>query len=187
MIMIRTIVGNTMRGLLCTIAIFLSHAACSAQTPVASSKPIANARSSADTSKPTAGDSQQSGTYGSAYGITPGYEACITHQAEGTSTAGHRQECADQEFEFQDARLTRVYQAAMTTLQGGSSSDNSESYQLRDAQREWLSQLDPTCARAAEEAGSEMGPAAQSTCYMDQTAKRADKLERSYKINPEGK
>lgn len=185
--MLRAIVGHPMRRLLCAIVVLLSHAACSAQTPVPpSSKPTVDAQASAATPEPTAEHSQQPDAYGSAYGIRPDYEACITHQAEGASTAGHRQECADQEFKFQDARLNRVYQEVMAKLEGGSTADNSESSRLRDAQREWLSQLDPTCARAAEEAGSAMGPAAQSTCYMDQTAKRADELERSYNVNPGG-
>lgn len=185
--MVRVVVGHQMRGFLCVAVVLLSHAACSAQAPAPpSSKPIADARTFAAAPEPTAGNSRKLGTYGSAYGIRPDYEACITNQAQDASTAGHRQECADQELEFQDTRLNRVYQEAMAALKGGDSTDTPESLQLRDAQREWLSQLDPTCARAAEEAGSAMGPAAQSTCYMDQTAKRADELERSYKATLEG-
>jgi len=104
----------------------------------------------------------------------------MTHQPEGVSTAGHRQDCADQEFEFQDSRLNRVYRQAMGALKGRNDHGNAASTRLRDTQRQWLSQLDKACAEAAEKAGSTMGPAAQSTCFMETTAMRADELERTY-------
>lgn len=186
-------------GFLCAAVVLLSATACSAQAPDSvSSKAIVDAQAPAAASgpaavvepaaapepaaasEPAAALAANADSYGSAYGIRPDFEACITHQAPGMSTAGHRQECADQELEFQDARLNRVYQAAMAKLKGGSNTLTTEASQLRDAQRKWLAQRDPLCAEAAAAAGSNMGPAEQSRCYMDQTAKRADELERTY-------
>ena len=116
--------------------------------------------------RPAAG----SETYGNRYGLRPDYQACMTHQPESVSTVGHRQDCADQEFEFQDSRLNRVYRQAMDALKNRNDRDNVASTRLRDTQRQWLSQLDKACAEAVEKAGSTMGPAAQSTCLMDTTA-----------------
>lgn len=136
----------------------------------------------ADTTGASPADAQDDGrgSYGSKYGIRPSYEACMTHQPDGVSTAGHRQECADQELEFQDARLNRVYGNIMAALESQGTAGSARASSLRNAQRAWLSQLDDACAAAAGKAGSTMGPAAQSTCFMDQTAQRANELENEY-------
>ncbi|KAF1717671.1 hypothetical protein CSC74_01740 [Pseudoxanthomonas yeongjuensis] len=120
-----------------------------------------------------------SGTYGSDYGVRPEYQACMTHQPEDVSTAGHRQDCADKESEFQDSRLDRVYRQAEDALEKRNDKSGA-SARLRDSQSRWLSQIESACGKVAEGAGSTMGPAAQSTCIMDMTARRADELERQY-------
>jgi uncharacterized protein YecT (DUF1311 family) len=119
------------------------------------------------------------GFYGKQYGLRPDYEACMTRQPESASTAGHRQDCAEEEFEFQDTRLNRVYRKAVETL-AGRDDRKAAATQLRDAQRRWLSQLDETCEETAEKASPSMGPAALSTCLMNLTAMRADELERTH-------
>lgn len=121
-----------------------------------------------------------SDSYGSDYGIRATYEKCMKHQIDGTSTAGHRQNCADQEYEFQDARLNRVYESVISGLKARGGEGVAKSLQLRNEQRAWLFKIQGVCAEAAEKAGSAMGPAAQSTCFMEQTAMRADELEREY-------
>lgn len=118
-------------------------------------------------------------SYGGRYGLRPGYQACMTHQAERATTAGHRQDCADEELDFQDSRLNGVYLQAMDALKD----DPAASERLRDAQLHWLSTLDASCAEVAAKAESTMGPAAQSTCLMEGTAMRASELELSYSIN----
>lgn len=116
-------------------------------------------------------------TYGRAYGIRPSYEACIRNQPDDLSTAGHRQDCADAELAFQEARLETVYQANLRALRTQGASGQAQAVELEQAQGVWLAQVDEECAREAEQAGSAMGPAAQSTCYMDRTASRARQLE----------
>jgi|GEM_PF-6236062 len=185
--------GHPKLGFLCAIVVSLSAGVCSVQasdspSPKATANTQATVAASAPAmdfepaaaAGPAAVHAQSVETYGSAYGIRPDFAACIANQPKGMSTAGHRQECADQELEFQDARLNRVYQAALAKMKGGSNTLTTEASQLRDAQRKWLAQRDPLCAEAAAAAGSTMGPAEQSRCYMDQTAKRADELERTY-------
>lgn len=119
-------------------------------------------------------------TYGAAYGISSAYEECLAHQSAGASTAGHFQGCADQELEFQRTRLNRVYQNLMIKANNNAL----KSMQMRDAQQNWELQLDETCAQTIEKVSSTMGPAAQSECYMEQTAKRANDLEVAYKLTP---
>jgi uncharacterized protein YecT (DUF1311 family) len=151
------------------------------QYPVSSSEPdgrlVAEHEDSAIRREPRAAEG--SGTYGSSYGVRPEYQACMTAQPQDISTAGHRQDCADKESEFQDSRLDRVYRQAEDTLKKRDDK-NGASTRLRDSQSQWLSQLENACGEVAERAGSAMGPAAQSTCIMDMTARRADELERQY-------
>lgn len=118
-----------------------------------------------------------SGAYGAAIGIRPDYSACMSHQPPSVSTAGHRQECADEEFAFQDERLNVAYRELMTSLETRGANRSAEAAALRGKQRAWLAQLETECARQAEAAGSTMGPAALSTCFMEQTASRARELE----------
>lgn len=119
------------------------------------------------------------GTYGGSHGVRPEYQACMTDQPQDISTVGHRQDCADKESEFQDSRLDRVYRQAEDALERRNDKSGA-SARLRGPQSQWLSQLENACGEVAERAGSTMGPAAQSTCIMDMTARRADELERQY-------
>ena len=119
-----------------------------------------------------------SDVYGAAIGIRAGYQTCMSHQLPPVSTAGHRQECADEEFAFQDARLNAVYRELMGLLKAAGPARSTEAAALRDQQRAWLQQLDSECVKQAEAAGSTMGPAVQSTCLMERTASRARELER---------
>ncbi|MCL1635731.1 DUF1311 domain-containing protein [Luteimonas sp. SX5] len=117
-------------------------------------------------------------TYGGDYGIRPAYEECITHQSDGTSTAGHRQGCAEEELGFQNARLNRVLDSAMGMFPAQGDDDITKASHLRNAQHAWLSRVEKMCAEATDNAGSIFGPAAQATCLMDQIAMRASQLER---------
>lgn len=123
------------------------------------------------------GDSADPAAYGGEYGIRPSYETCMRNQPDHLSTAGHRQDCADTELQFQNQRLNRVYLGTVNALEARSVQGGRKAAVLKQAQRVWLAELDAACAIEAEQAGSTMGPAAQSTCYMDRTAKRAQQLE----------
>ena len=118
------------------------------------------------------------GSYGSSYGVRAQYQACMTDQPRGAGTAGHRQDCAETESGFQHARLARIYRHALDVLAGDG--DGAASSRLLDAQSQWLSGMEEACGEIAEEAGSTMGPAAQSTCIMEMTARRAYELESHY-------
>lgn len=111
--------------------------------------------------------------FGAGDGIRPEYEACMRQQPEEVSTAGHREDCADAEFAYQDRRLNAAYEAEIGQLR---SEGTARVEALRVQQREWLRQTQQACGKAAEQAGSTMGPAAESTCLMETTARRATEL-----------
>lgn len=106
----------------------------------------------------------------------------MRQQPDDVSTAGHRQDCADTEQQFQDERLDRIYREALDALEGESAEAKRKATALEEAQRVWSSEVDAACVEhARRQVGSTMRPAAQSTCYMGETAKRAHQLEQEHR------
>jgi uncharacterized protein YecT (DUF1311 family) len=102
------------------------------------------------------------------YGIRPAYEACIK-QSQGALPA--RQDCADAEFAYQDARLNRIYKSLLANL------TRLDKHAAIEAQRAWLTFRDKDCSARAGRFGSDAGPATESTCRMESTAYRAQQLD----------
>ena len=78
--------------------------------------------------------------------------------------------CAAQDFKASDAKLNTRYKSAMAAL----SPDAQKA--LRDEQRAWLKQRDPTCRKRIEGLGS-IAPLEYSACQKELTDLRVKQLE----------
>lgn len=106
------------------------------------------------------------------YGVRPSYDACI-QAAQGQ--AGLKGDCADSEFQFQDARLNKAYKALLESITAVEGKDSIKDIQA--AQRAWLAFYQKDCATRADRFGSTRGPSTLSICQMEKTAIRAQELE----------
>lgn len=106
------------------------------------------------------------------YGIRPSYDACI-QAAQGQ--AGLKGDCADTEFQFQDARLNKAYKALLESITAVEGKDSIKDIQV--AQRAWLAFYQKDCAARADRFGSTRGPSTLSICQMEKTAIRAQEIE----------
>jgi uncharacterized protein YecT (DUF1311 family) len=94
------------------------------------------------------------------------YDSCLK-EAAGVVPA--MQDCIDREYEFQDKRLNKAYQARMATL----GKDGKTA--LRLVQRKWIADRDRQCA--ADEAPGQGQRLETNDCSLEMTAKRAAELE----------
>jgi uncharacterized protein YecT (DUF1311 family) len=106
------------------------------------------------------------------YGVRPSYDACI-QAAQGHM--GLKGDCADTEFQFQDARLNKAYRALLASITATEGEDATKDIQA--AQRAWLAFYQKDCPAKADRFGSTPGPSTLSTCQMEKTAMRAQELE----------
>ena len=81
--------------------------------------------------------------------------------------------CQTAEHDRQDARLNADYKALMARLSPGQQSD------LRTRERAWIKRAKAKCDHAGDaEAGGTLQSTEVAQCYIDETAHRANALER---------
>ncbi len=81
--------------------------------------------------------------------------------------------CAGEAFSREDARLNRVYRAALSRLKPAQQAT------LRAEQRRWIKDRDTSCADWYDEAqNGRQGPIHGQVCEAELTRDRADELER---------
>jgi uncharacterized protein YecT (DUF1311 family) len=95
------------------------------------------------------------------------FQPCVDQAAGATWPT---QDCIEAEFEYQDARLNRAYQALMKALPPG------EASKLRAKQRQWLSSRGADCPWEDDSEGQGRRIEA-NYCAMEKTALRADELD----------
>jgi uncharacterized protein YecT (DUF1311 family) len=108
------------------------------------------------------------------YGIRESYDACLD-KTQGQIPA--RGDCADDEFDYQDARLNKTYRALLATLGTGEGDAKSATAPVQAAQRAWLAFYEKDCSARADRFGSDAAPAMLSICRMESVARRAQELE----------
>jgi uncharacterized protein YecT (DUF1311 family) len=95
------------------------------------------------------------------------FQPCVDKAAGATWPT---QDCIEREFEHQDARLNKAYQALMKALPEQGQTE------LRTSQRQWLSSRDADCPWDDDTEGQ--GRRIESNyCVMEKTALRAGELE----------
>ena len=96
-------------------------------------------------------------------------DACLDsgEAAQGVTTA--MAACLGAEYERQDARLNRAYQAAMARQ------DEAQKGQLRQAQRAWIRYRDESCREGAT--GGTIDRLNGPSCMIERTKQRAGELE----------
>jgi uncharacterized protein YecT (DUF1311 family) len=102
------------------------------------------------------------------YGVRPTYDACVKETRGRVVDQG---DCADTEFNYQDARLNSAYKALVNKLTG------TDKQAAVEAQRAWLAFSSKDCSSRANRFGSDDAPANESICRMESTALRAQQLE----------
>lgn len=111
------------------------------------------------------------------YGIRESYDACIA-EAKAKGEMPLEGDCADKEFEYQDARLNKAFGdllAALGKEDGGA--ELTEVKAAQEAQTAWLDFHEKDCSARARRFGSTPGPTTLSICSMESTARRAQELE----------
>lgn len=99
------------------------------------------------------------------------FQPCVDKAAGATWPT---QDCIENEFEYQDSRLNRAYQALMKVL------PEEERAELRTRETQWLSARDAGCPWDDDIEGQ--GRRIESNyCVMEKTALRADELEANLK------
>ena len=95
------------------------------------------------------------------------FQPCVDKAAGATWPT---QDCIGEEFEYQDARLNKTYQALMKAL------PEERRAELRTRERQWLSARGASCPWD-EDTGGQAGRIESNYCVMRKTALRADELE----------
>ena len=96
------------------------------------------------------------------------HAACM---AKAHSVTSDMIECITAEFQRQDARLNKAYQAAMGDLQPP------RKKQLQEAQRAWIKFRDANCGFYADPDGGSLARVSGNDCMLNATAARARELE----------
>lgn len=99
-------------------------------------------------------------------GIRATYDACINAAATAFTAT---QKCIENEYDYQDARLNRVYKKLMKQL------SSPERAKLRIEERKWITYRDHQCSTNDDD--SQGYRLASNDCSLEQTAKRASMLE----------
>jgi uncharacterized protein YecT (DUF1311 family) len=106
-------------------------------------------------------------------GIRPEYRQCLSKQ-------GHEEDCAEEEWRFQDARMNAAYRSLLSKSAPPKKAGDPEFISRVSAiaaQRAWVDFMNANCAAKALRLGSSRGPATQRVCEMQMTAYRAQELE----------
>ena len=106
------------------------------------------------------------------YGYSPIYDLCIKYADVYTSRVLM---CNEAESEYQDWRLNTAYRSLIEILSPVSLN------KLRQEERAWIKKRKFTCA-LPKDAGS-IAVIDSSSCFLDETAKQAEKLENLLKEN----
>lgn len=84
------------------------------------------------------------------------------------------QDCIEEEFEYQDARLNAIYRELLSKLPGA------QKTRIREGERQWLSEMEMSCSWDAENEGQAQRIAA-NICSLRKTAERVAELEKMLK------
>lgn len=84
------------------------------------------------------------------------------------------QDCIEEEFEYQDARLNAIYRELLSRVPG----DQKE--RLKESERKWLSDKEAACSWDAENEGQAQRISA-NICSLKRTAERVAELEKMLK------
>ena len=131
----------------------------------------------AETTQQGASSSGSAATDGREYGVRPDYATCLGQVPGGADADSRRQDCAEQELDFQDTRLNDAYTAHIDGLRGREGPDMPQATALRKAQRAWMDSVDETCAADIQGDDGNKALAEQSACYLQRTVQRAHELE----------
>ena len=99
-------------------------------------------------------------------GERPSYADCV--RGSGGITASILS-CDDEEQRYQDHRINAAYRTVMTTV------PEAERQDLRQRERAWIKDRDSKCAQPSD-AGT-AGDVNHSSCFLDETARQATRLE----------
>lgn len=95
------------------------------------------------------------------------YDQCLNNAGGVTPDI---QDCIETEYEYQEARLDKVYQELLAKLGGD------QKAALETEQKKWLSDRDAQCGVDPDEGGQGQRLEAND-CFLEMTAKRAAELE----------
>lgn len=104
------------------------------------------------------------------------YDKCLAAPS-GQSTAGMI-DCIGTEWQAQDARLNRAYQAALKRLELPR-----QKAALQKAQRAWIAFRDADCVSLYDQDWGTISRIEAASCRLDRTARRADALEDFRKLD----
>ncbi|SMQ94993.1 lysozyme inhibitor LprI family protein [Xanthomonas fragariae] len=79
--------------------------------------------------------------------------------------------CNNEEYEYQDARLNKVYHRLLSKLPAD------EKVALKQEERDWIKQRDALCQSNGSLGGGQAEELEDRSCELNATAKRADELE----------
>ncbi|WP_081422256.1 lysozyme inhibitor LprI family protein [Xanthomonas cannabis] len=97
------------------------------------------------------------------------YAKCIK-QSNATHPA--MMDCNEGEYEYQNARLNKAYQALMRKLAAD------EKTELKQEERDWIKQRDALCRSNGALGGGQAEELEDSSCMLNAAAARADELEK---------
>lgn len=103
---------------------------------------------------------------------TPAYKQCLNNGDAAQGVQYAMNDCANGEYERQDARLNQAYVMVMRRLAPPAK------VKLRTLQRAWIKTRDGKCtAESAEYQGGSIAPMIYSLCLTDETIRRTLWLE----------
>lgn len=103
---------------------------------------------------------------------TNNYNRCMNTGAAANGVTSGIMDCNGLEIDRQDARLNQAYKMVMTR------SNPQQKIVLRTSERQWITQRDARCKRAAaSEEGGSLAGIIYSGCILDETIKRTIWLE----------
>ncbi|XHH28517.1 lysozyme inhibitor LprI family protein [Xanthomonas euroxanthea] len=101
--------------------------------------------------------------------LRPSYDKCVRQ-----SNAVHpvMMGCNNSEYEYQNARLNKVYRALMLKMA------KDEKSELKQEERDWIKRRDDLCRSNGALGGGQAEALEDSSCMLNATAARADELEK---------
>ncbi|MEA9482700.1 lysozyme inhibitor LprI family protein [Xanthomonas campestris] len=112
---------------------------------------------------------QQRGELAKSAQLRASYVQCVNN-----SDAVHPalMECNGKEYEYQDARLNKVYRRLLDKLPAD------EKLALKQEERDWIKRRDALCQSNGALGGGQAEELEDSSCELNATAKRAEELEK---------
>lgn len=109
-------------------------------------------------------------------GLRSSYNICLDNSGGVTVKM---LDCDDDELSYQDARLNKVYKKLFSSL------SNSQKMVLRSDEKKWMAFRDSACRPDPD--GGTAASVTSKSCYVDETARQATRLEqRSFVMSLRG-